>query len=220
MQKLGILAAIVLLSAALVGPIGLSFAETTGSNSTTTNSTTTTVTAVPSTSKSTPPTKPLSEEEMIKMRIANELARIAQLHDKKITKLKEQALVKKGKLDDLVAARMKLLEEKRAKAESKSLVKPSNMTSGEDNKMEKKKSMYEDRINKKVQKIEDREADAKKKFEEKMASAHAKFDKKVQMISKKAAQMTEDKSNADSSSKVSDSQGTGTTSAGNSTKNP
>ena len=74
MQRLGILAIIALLSSTLVGPIGISFAEMTVSNSTsTTNSTevTTSVTTVqspPMTSK-TMPLKPLTEQERIQIKI-------------------------------------------------------------------------------------------------------------------------------------------------------
>ncbi|NDB87949.1 MAG: hypothetical protein EB164_03310, partial [Thaumarchaeota archaeon] len=79
-MKLGIIASILLLSAALVGPVGYSFAQTAGTNSTSTNSTstavTTTVTATKTETKTSPP-KPLSDEERIQMKIAEEKEKLA-----------------------------------------------------------------------------------------------------------------------------------------------
>jgi hypothetical protein len=82
MQKLGILASILLLGAALVGPIGFSFAQSADTNSTET-------TQAPATTQSSPPPKPLSDEEKIRIKIAEEKAKLAKRYDEKVTALKK-----------------------------------------------------------------------------------------------------------------------------------
>ena len=95
MQRLGILASLILLSAAILGPVGLSFAES-SDNSTASgestpiepvkesvqgNSTAQSVenpTPMPTMTapKATTTSKPLTEEEKIRKKIADELARL------------------------------------------------------------------------------------------------------------------------------------------------
>src|SRR5574338_69846 len=106
MQKLGILASILLLCGALLGPVGISFAEDTNSTSVETKTETKMETKTTA--------KPLSDEEKVWKKIAEEKAKIRAKLDKRVQEIKEKALKKQSKLDDLVAKRMQVLEQKHA----------------------------------------------------------------------------------------------------------
>ena len=129
MQRLGILATIALLSSALVGPIGLSFAEMTNTDSTTsTNSTEVAITSMPPVASAPPtstPEKTLTEQQRIQLKLQEERARLKQLHDEKVIAMKQKSLKQTKTLDDIVALRMKALELKQAKSQQKTSVKRS-----------------------------------------------------------------------------------------------
>ncbi len=119
-MKLGILASILLLSAALVAPMSISFAQTSGSDSTGTNSTDTTTSTTAETkaetkteTPSSPPPKPLSDEERIQKIIAQEKEKLAKRFDEKSKMIKEQALKKSKATNDIIQERLKRLEEKK-----------------------------------------------------------------------------------------------------------
>ena len=108
MQRLGIIASLILLSAAMLGPVGVSFAENSDGSAQSTESTPTepvqesdqgTVTTPSAPENPTPmptmtapkaaaPSKDMSEEEKIRKKIADELARLRQKYDEKTRALK------------------------------------------------------------------------------------------------------------------------------------
>ncbi|MFM8659237.1 MAG: hypothetical protein ACKOCQ_04800 [Candidatus Nitrosotenuis sp.] len=218
-MKLGIIASILLLSAALVGPVGYSFAQTAGTNSTSTNSTSATVTTTTETKTETKSSsKPLSDEERIQMTIAEEKAKLAKRFDDKSKMIREKGLQKSKAVNDILAERLKKLDEKRAKANEKEQKK--------DDRLKEKllkfgnstdvKSKYEEHGKKQIGNFEERQSDAKKRFDEQMQKRNEKFDKLVNLKAKRPAlekPSTEDASSSsdtDSSSKESSSSGTST----------
>ena len=212
-MKLGIIASILLLSAALVGPVGYSFAQTAGTNSTSTNSTsvavTTTVTATKTETKTSPP-KPLSDEERVQMKIAEEKAKLAKRFDDKSKMIREKALQKSKAINDILAERLKKLDEKRVKANEKEQKKDDRLKERllKGNSTDTK-TKFEVITKKKIASFEERQADAKKRFDEQMQKRNEKFEKLVNLkakrpvLEKPQTEEASSSSDTDSSSKES-----------------
>ena len=171
MQRLGILASLILLSAAILGPVGLSFAES-SDNSTASgesapiepvkesvqgNSTAQSVenpTPMPTmTAPKATTTKPLTEEEKIRKKIADELARLREKYNMKTKMLKEK-LQEKAKAQEIKSA---LDQDKAAKMKTK----------------------FDEKMAKKATTFAERQEAAKKKFDEQMKKRYESFEHKV-----------------------------------------
>ena len=224
MQRLGILATIALLSSALVGPIGLSFAEMTNSNTTApTNSTEVPITSMPpiaSAPQTSTSEKTLTEQQRIQLKIQEERARLKQLHDEKVTTMKQKSIQQTKTLDDIVALRMKALELKQAKSQHKTDVTQANMTSTIQEKIEQKKTKLQEQLKKRIENLQQRQEDAKKKFDEKTAKNLEKFNKKVQRMTQKTLAPNEQHNSNSTTDSSPMTSGTETNSTENKTKTP
>ncbi|MEO9310081.1 MAG: hypothetical protein ABI337_07270 [Nitrososphaera sp.] len=183
MQKLGILASLVLIGAALVGPMGFVVAQEatqTATNATSTDATNATKTTPTQTVQK--PQKELTMEEKIKKELAERKAKLEAKLDEQVKKIKERSLKKAQTWDNLNEERLKKLE---AEGKRQTTVKEQKAKLQEQ--MSKKKSKFEEQMNKKIGTLEERTSAAKAKFDKMMADKLAKFNAKVKLKSKTVA---------------------------------
>lgn len=172
MQKLGFLASVLLLTAALVGPIGFSFAQVdAGSNVT------------------------LSDIKVEKMTQKTEEAKqkIQSRVDAKVLALKEKSLNRQQTLDDILEKRAQKLQESKAAKEGKMVERRAQAEkqmvekkTKSEQKMTNVKAMFEERMIKLRAQFEDKMAKKIELYEKKMAENREMLDKKMAAMKKPA----------------------------------
>ena len=193
MRKLGVLASLLLFTAALVGPMTVSFGQESNSTDTSPSSDTPSTTSQPIEPA---PEKKMTDEERIKAQLEKRRAMLESKVDERVKKMKENSLKKAKSWDELHEERMKKLAESKG---TKSMVTQEKKVISEKQMAEKKaklkqkladkKLSSEERMEKKKADHKKRVEDAKAKFDKKMADKLAKFNAKVKIKSKTAAEI-------------------------------